>query len=87
MTGTSGSIVVCISPLTSLMMDQHAKYHARGLNAEFAGEAQTDPATKYKVLKGEVQLVFITPEGIIYVTQYTEKCYCQLHTQINWLLS
>ena len=87
MTGTSGSIVVCISPLTSLMMDQRAKYHAIGLNAEFAGEAQTDPATKDKVLKGEVQLIFITPEGIIYVTQYTEKCYCQLHTQINWLLS
>ena len=65
MTGTSGSIVVCISPLTSLMMDQRAKYHARGLNAEFVGEAQTDPATKDKVLKGEVQLVFITPEGII----------------------
>ena len=33
--------------------------------AQFVGEAQTDPATKDKVLKGEVQLVFITPEGII----------------------
>ena len=87
MTGTSGSIVVCISPLTSLMMDQRAKYHARGLNAEFVGEAQTDPATKDKVLKGEVQLVFITPEGIICKSVYTKKCYCQLHTQINWLQS
>ena len=45
------------------MMDQHAKYHPRGLYAEFIGEAGTDPATKDKVLKGEVQLVFITPEA------------------------
>ena len=65
MTGKSGSIVVCISPLTSLMMDQCAKYAPRGLHAEFVGEAQTDPTTKDKVLKGEVQLVFITPESII----------------------
>ena len=38
--GASGSIVVCMSPLTSLMMNQHAKYTSRGLQAEIIGEAQ-----------------------------------------------
>ena len=30
MSGVSGSIVICISPLTSLMMDQVAKYKVVG---------------------------------------------------------
>ena len=63
--GTSGSIVVCISPLTSLMMDQHAKFTPRGLQTEFVGEGQTNPQKKDKVLRGEVQLVYISPESAI----------------------
>jgi len=70
MTGTSGSNVVCISPLTSLMMDQRAKYTPTGMQAEFVGEAHTDPAIKDKVLRGKVQLVFITPESIISSSVY-----------------
>ena len=46
----SGSIVVCISPLMSLMMDQCAKYTLQGLQAEFVIEAQVDCAVKEKVL-------------------------------------
>ena len=65
MIGTFGSIVVCVSPLTSMMMDQHAKYTPRGIQTEFAGETQTDINAKSKVLRGEVQLVFITPESLM----------------------
>lgn len=57
--------MICISPLTSLMMDQRAKFTPRGLATEFVGEAQSDHAAERKVLRGEVQLVFITPESII----------------------
>ena len=56
-----GSIVVCISPLTSLMIDQQAKYAPRGLQTDFVGEAQLDPAVKDRVLQGNFQLVYITP--------------------------
>ena len=63
--GTSGSIVVCASPLTSLMMDQHSKFVPRGLQAEFVGEIQTDASRKEKVLQGQAQLVFITPENLL----------------------
>ena len=56
-TGRLGSIVVCISPPTSLMMDQHTKYTLRGLQTEFVGEEQTNPLCKERVLRGQVQLV------------------------------
>ena len=56
---------MCISPLTSLMMDQHAKYTPRGLQTEFVGEEQTNPLCKERVLKGQVQLVYISPESVL----------------------
>ena len=70
--GTSGSIVVCISPLTSLMMDQHAKFTPRGLQTEFVGEEQTNPQKKDKVLRGEVQLVRRAQYAIV----HTGTCSC-----------
>ena len=67
-----GSIVVCINPLTSLMIDQQAKYAPRGLQTDFVGEEQLDPAVKDRVLQGKVQLVYITPECIIDNNTYRE---------------
>lgn len=58
---------MCISPLTSLMMDQRSKF-----TPEFVVEAQTDHATERSVLRGEVQLVFITPERLL-STKYKEN--------------
>ncbi len=40
--GSTGNIVVHISPLTALMMDQQAKFAGYGLSTEFVGEAQSD---------------------------------------------
>ncbi len=47
------------------MMDQKEKYASRGLTVECVGEAQTDAGAVRKILNGEVQLVFISPERII----------------------
>ena len=63
--GSTGSIVVCISPLTIVMIDQQAKFTAMGLSAEFVGEAQENREVVSKVLKGDVQLVFISPENLL----------------------
>ena len=52
------------------MMDQQAKFAPRGVTTEFVGEAQSDPAAKVRVLKGEAQLVFISPESILNNEQY-----------------
>lgn len=63
--GSTGSIVLCVSPLTALMMDQRSKFAKYGLSTEFVGEAQTDKSVSRRVLNGEVQLVFITPENVV----------------------
>ena len=47
------------------MMDERSKYAPKGLQVEFVGGEQNDIDAKRKVLKGEVQLVFISPESII----------------------
>ena len=46
------------------MMDQKQKF-SECLRSEYIGEAQADPDVKDRVLKGEVQLVFLTPETLI----------------------
>ena len=81
-TGTTGSLVVCISPLTSIMMDQQQKLVLKGIKAEFVGDAQTDPAVIQRVLKEDLQLLYISPEslvnnvkfcGMLLTRQYKEK--------------
>ena len=42
-------IIHGISPLTSLMIDQRAKYTPRGLQAGFVGKAQTDPTAMLRI--------------------------------------
>ena len=59
------SIVVCISPLLSIMVDQHAKFTACGLKTEYVGEVHYDCTVKDRILKGDVQLVYISPESLL----------------------
>ena len=40
--GEPGSIVVCVSPLISLMMDQKSKFVPRGIECDFIGDSQCD---------------------------------------------
>ena len=61
---------MCISPVTSLMMDQTSKYSPKGLSTEFVGEAQTDSDAIRRALKGQVQLLYISPESILVNDHY-----------------
>ena len=63
--GSFNSIVVCISPLTSIMVDQQQKFADKGIKAEFVGEAQTDAAVVDRVLQGDLQLLYISPENLL----------------------
>lgn len=76
--GCKGSIVVCISPLTSLMMDQHRHLSPR-IRCEFLGEAQDDESIIKDVMDGQVQLVFISPENLLhnplYRSMLLKPCY------------
>lgn len=61
----TNSIVVCICPLISIMVDQHAKFTARGLKTEYVGESQFNSTAEDRILTGEVQLVYISPESLL----------------------
>ena len=68
--GVHGSTVVCISPLLSIMMDQQEKFSAKGVSTEFIGEIQEDQMVIDNVLKGRIQLVYISPEALLYNEKY-----------------
>ena len=65
MRGKERSIVLCVSPRTSLMVDQKAKFVPRGMSAQFVGEAQCDPQAVESVREGKAQLLFISPESLL----------------------
>ena len=43
--GCNDSIIVCISPLTSIMINQRESFKSVGIIAEYVGEAQEDSNT------------------------------------------
>ena len=63
--GVQGSIVVVITPLIALMIDQKEKLSKKGLSVEFVGEAQDSDAAVAAVLNGQIQLVYISPESLL----------------------
>ena len=52
------------------MIDQQQKFVMKGIKAEFVGEAQTDQAAISRVMKGELQLLYISPENILNSRRY-----------------
>ena len=70
--GGSGSIILCISPLTSLMPEQQEKYSMKGVCCEFVGELQQDIEAMINVWKGLVQLLFISPESLLSNPQWRD---------------
>lgn len=54
------------------MIDQQAKFTAMDLSTEFVGEAQENREVVSKVLNGDVQLVFISPENLINNKSYRD---------------
>ena len=58
------SIVVCVTPLSTLMIDQKARL-SRVVDVEFVGQEQEDPEAIDRVIREQHQLVFISPEKLI----------------------
>ena len=65
-------IVICISPLVALMMDQRDKFTKLGISAEFIAEEWSDVETVKGVKEGKHQLVFISPESMLANDQWRE---------------
>ena len=70
------SIVICVSPLTSLMMEQSAKY---SITRAFVGELQDDLDTLKDVKTGKVQLLYISPESLLRNPQWRDMLLCSVY--------
>ena len=88
--------MLCVSPLTSLMIDQREKFTANGLTAEFVGGVQDDPGV-LEIRKGCYQLVYISPESLlgdncwremlrndVYQTRMVAFCVDEAHCVKKW---
>ena len=52
------------------MIDQKNKFVGRGIKAEYVGKAQCESDAVAEVIKGRVQLLFISPESILLNPRY-----------------
>ncbi len=60
------SIVLVISPLSGLLVEQTERLLSYGINAAFIGELQKDESVRQAVLDANVAVLFITPEAILH---------------------
>jgi len=65
LTDKDGSIVVCISPLSLIVVEQIDKLNFVGITTKFVGDAQSNPSLHGRVFNGEEQLAYISPENVI----------------------
>ncbi len=63
------------------MVDQRAKFSPRGLKTDFVGEVKTDDEAQQRILNGESQLVFISPENLIENTKYRRMLLRQVYKE------
>ena len=63
------------------MMDQRSKFSLQGITTDFVGEDQHDDDAIKKVLKGLVQLVYISPESLHTNTRYRNMFLSQVYKE------
>ena len=65
------AIILVISPLVSLMKDQVQCLERKGIKASFIGGGQ-EQANLQKILKGEMNIVYSSPEAVLGNDQWRE---------------
>ena len=75
------AIVVVISPLTSLMIDQVIKANSKGLKATYIGRDQHDIEVKNAVENGMYQLVYMSPESMMGTLTWREMFRSRIYQQ------
>ena len=77
---SSSSVVVVISPLKALMLDQTQIFNAKGIEAIYAGD-ELDAKSMDSVKSGKYALVFISPEAIIGGCMWREMLRSQIYQE------
>lgn len=57
--------MICVTPLTSLLMKHKQKFTHFGISSEFVKGQFLDSAIVRKVKSGGAQLLYVTPESIM----------------------
>lgn len=57
------SIVLCVSPLRSLMLDQTKQFSAKGLSVDYVGSSEEQ--AHERIRQGLCQLVYMSPETLL----------------------
>lgn len=57
------------------------KYGRKGVKTAFVGKDQKDEETKQLVIRGEYELVFISPESMLRVLKYREMFRSEIYQQ------
>lgn len=76
------SIVIVVSPLMSLMRDQVAKYSGSDLACAFVGEEQRDEEVKEGVMRGQFQLIYMSPDSLLCVLRWREMSLSTYHSNL-----
>ena len=60
----SHKMTIVVTPTISLMTDQSLNLSSKGIRSTFLGPAQKDPSAVDRVYRGEVDVVYVTPERL-----------------------
>ena len=77
---SSSSVVIVISPLKALMLDQTQIFNAKGIEAIYTGD-ELDAKSMDSVKSGKYALVFISPEAIIGGCMWREMLRSQIYQE------
>lgn len=69
----TGKVAIVVSPLISLMQDQVMSLCAKGIRASYICSAQQDKGVLDRALRGELQLLYCTPERVVQFDELTAK--------------
>lgn len=70
---------VVLTPTISLMDDQSSSLSSKGIKATFLGTAQQDKQIPHKLLAGEYEIVFVTPESFFADNGQPRELFKQLY--------
>ena len=79
--GTTDCIVVVITPLISLMIDQKEKFSQKGIVVDFIGDAQWDEEVIWDAIGGKIQLLYISPESLINNKSFQDMLHSDVYKQ------
>ncbi len=75
------AIVLVVSPLKALMLDQVQSFSSKGLQSAYVGAMDEDGETYERVRKGQFSLLFMSPEALVCGCKWREMFRSSVYQQ------